>query len=94
MMEIKWTQWDSSGLVRCGRQDYNTVMKWMRDFGSDAKRCLANEEKTHALYGRAIHNKAGRLTEIRFYCEVFLDDEELDAIARSCKHDTLYVIHK
>lgn len=92
--EIKWTQWGSKELFRCGKAEYKTIMEWMRSLGADAKKCVSRNEKDHALYGRTVHDENGRLTEIRFYCNVYLTDEELDEISRKFPHDTLYVAHK
>ncbi|MBQ1789281.1 MAG: hypothetical protein II008_03815 [Oscillospiraceae bacterium] len=92
--EIKWTQWSRNGMTRCGHRDYKTIMGWMRELGMDAKKCVRAQEKDHAIYGRVMHDDAGRISEIRFYCDTYLDDQELDTIARANPTDTLYVAHK
>lgn len=90
---VKWTQWNNNGMTRCGEKDYKTVMGWMGQLGLDAKRCVKNSDKPHALYGRTIHEN-GKLEEIRFYCNVYLSDDELDEISRKFPNETLYVAHK
>ena len=93
--ELKWTQWDPDfGMTRCGIADYRTLMEWMRDLGMDAKACVQKSEKPHAFYGRAMHDAAGNLTEIRFYANTYMTDEELDETARHLSNDTLYVAHR
>ena len=90
---IKWSQWSPNGMIRCGRAQYQECMKWMRDLGMDAKACLADSEKPHAIYGRVMHDEGGHLTEIRFYANTFLSDAELDVVAIMNPLDTLYVAH-
>ena len=93
--EVKWSQWGpKEGMIRCGRTEYKTAMKWMQDLGKDAKECLKGQDKGHAIYGRKMHDDTGRITEIRFYCDTYLTDEELDVVARANPMDTLYVAHK
>lgn len=94
MANIKWTQWEPDyGMIRCGVKDYVTVTSWLRSMGLEAKRCLAEQEKPHAIYGRTIHED-GVLSEIRLYCNTYLTDDELDKIARDNPGETLYVAHK
>lgn len=92
--EIKWSQWSPLGMMRCGRDEYRLCMDWMRTLGMDAKACLEDHDKDHAIYGKVMHDEAGCITEIRFYCNTYLTDEELDAVSRTCPLDTLYVAHK
>lgn len=92
--EIKWSQWSPDGMVRCGRTDYKTIMGWMRELGMDAKKCVMRQEKPHAIYGKVMHDDTGILTEIRLYCDVYVDDKELETVAVCCPLDTLYVAHK
>lgn len=94
MKEIKWSQWDRNGMTSCGQRDYKTCMNWMRELGMDAKKCVLQQEKDHAIYGRIMHDDAGHISEIRFYCDVYLDDNELDTIAIANPTDTLCVAHK
>lgn len=91
--EIKWSQWSDS-MERCGRSDYETIMGWMKELGMDAKKCVKTSAAPHALYGRVMHDDEGRITEIRFYCEMYLDDEELDGLSKAHPNDTLYVAHR
>ena len=92
--EIKWSQWSpTEGMVRCGQRDYQTLMTWMRNLGRDAKSCLARNELPHAVYGMTVH-EAGKLTEIRFYCDCYKTDDELDELARTHPHETIYAVHK
>lgn len=95
MKEIKWTQWTpTEGLIRCGFNEYKTLMDWMRDLGHDAARCLERQEKPHAVYGRIIRNEAGEIDEIRFYADTYMTDEELDKISKDTSPDYLYAVHK
>ena len=92
--EMKWSQWSYAyGMERCGVNDYNTIMAWMRDYGLDAKKELSRQDKPHAVYGMTVH-KDGELVEIRFYREAFKTDDELDEIARKFPGETIYACHK
>lgn len=92
--KIKWSQWDTTGLIRCGFNDYKTLIKWTQELGHEAKECLMKQDKPHAIYARKMHDDSGRLTEIRMYCNAYLTDEELDTVAVLNPNDTLYVVHK
>ena len=93
--EVKWTQWEPGyGMIRCGRKGYKELMQWMAEIGRDAMQCVKTADKPHAIYGRKMHDDTGRLVEVRFYCNTYLDDNELEAIARCNPMDTLYVAHK
>ena len=93
--KIKWSQWSpGEGMIRCGEADYRTLMTWMVELGRDAKKCLDAQEKSHAIYGRVLHDGDGLVTEFRFYCDTYCDDEELDEHARHNPYDTFYVVHK
>lgn len=93
--EVKWSQWSpTEGMIRCGRNDYKTVMKWMGELYADAKKCVQKQEKPHAISGRVMHDEGGHLIEIRMYCDAYLTDEELDVIAVMNPLDTLWVAHK
>lgn len=81
-------------MVRCGFNDYNTLLKWMTDLGRDAKKCLFNQAKNHAVYGRKIYSGNNELSEIRLYCDVYMTDEELDNAIMDNPHDVFYVMHK
>lgn len=95
MAEIKWSQWDNShGMIRCGHRDMKTLMKWMKEMGADARKCLANQDKAHAIYGRKMYDEYDNVSEIRFYCNVYVDDKELEELANDCGSDLLYVAHK
>ena len=80
-------------MFRCGITDYKTAMKWMADLGKDAKECLSYNEKNHAVYGRIIRDKNG-VSEIRFYADTYMSDEELDKLSKETSPDILYVVHK
>lgn len=95
MADVKWTQWSPElGMYRCGRANYDQLMRWMVDLGKDAAKCLREQDKPHAVYGRKIYDDQGEIVEIRFYSNTYLDDDELDERARACGHDLLYVAHK
>lgn len=92
---MKWTQWDGEfGMIRCGFKDQKTLMQWMRELGAEAKKCLAAQDKPHAVYGRKIYDNDGNLEEIRFYCNTYMDDKELEGASRSCPRDVIYAAHK
>lgn len=92
-MLIKWTQWSSAGIIRCGEKELNELMKDLRELGLDAARCLKTQEKPHAVYGRKMYEN-GKLKEIRLYCDTYVTDEELEKIDREIVPDILYVAHK
>lgn len=96
MMEkmIRWSQWGSMGMIRCGMQPLKTLMVWMTDLGLDAKKCVQQQEKPHAIYGRIIHDETEKVTEVRFYVNTYADDAELDSIIKNHPRDTLRVAHK
>lgn len=95
MKEIKWSQWSPySGMIRCGRADYNTLMSWMVELGKDAMNCLKKNGKAHALYGRNIHNDDGEIVEVRFYCDTYLEDDELIDICMKNPKDHIFCMHK
>lgn len=93
--EIKWSQWDKEwGMTRFGERDLKTLMQWMKELGSDAKKCLASQDKAHAIYGRKMYDENDNVIEIRFYSNTFIDDKELEEISKDCARDILYVVHK
>ncbi len=92
--KMKWSQWGTGGIQRCGISEYNTIIGWLGEIGLEAKECVKHNEKDHALYGRTVHDDNGKLIEIRFYRNTYMNDEELEAISREFPHDTLYVAHK
>lgn len=95
MAEIKWSQWSPNcGLIRCGRADLRELMRWMADLGRDAKQCLQKSDKSHALYGRKIYDGSDLVSEIRFYCDTYFTDDELDNVIMDNPHDVFYVAHK
>ena len=94
MKMIRWSQWSpNEGIIRCGEKDLQTLMKWMTDLGEDAHRCLKSSDKAHAIYGRKIYD-GEEISEIRFYVDTYVDDDELDDLSRKHKNDMLYVAHK
>lgn len=92
--EFKWSQWGPEGMICCGIAKYKEIMKWIQNLGLEAKKCLACSDKNHAVYGMKIHDDIGRITEIRLYCEAYVDDIELEAITRGQPMNTFYVAHK
>ena len=96
MREIKWSQWDEThGMLRCGHSDYSTLMKWMRELGKDAEECRKrNGDAPHAVYGRKIYDEDDKLVEVRFYCDLYPTDEQLDEIVRNNPHNEFFVAHR
>lgn len=93
--KIKWTQWSTAlGMIRSGYTDYQMAMLWMTDLGKEARECLKKSDKPHAVYGRKMYNDADELIEIRYYCDTYMTDDELDKTSREIGHDLLYVAHK
>lgn len=94
-MTVKWSQWDSTfGMIRCGERELSEIMEWVKILGIDAAKRLKSQSKPHAVYARKIYGESGDLEEVRLYCNVYLDDEELDAVSEWAPHDILYVAHK
>ena len=92
---IKWSQWSKTlGIIRSGYTDYEMAMLWMTDLGKEAKECLKRSDKNHAVYGRKMYDANDKLIEIRYYCDTYMDDDELDETSRKIGHDLLYVAHK
>ena len=92
---LKWTQWSKSlGMIRCGYTDYEMAMLWLTDLGKEAKECLKKSDKPHAVYGRKMYDDNGNLIEIRYYCDTYMTDEELNKASQDVGHDILYVAHK
>ena len=96
MKEIKWSQWDSEyGMIGCGFKDLKTLMKWMTELGKDANNCLKKQDKPHAIYGRKMYDAEGNLEEVRFYSNVYADEDELLKIVTDCNpRDIIYAVHK
>lgn len=94
MKIVKWSQWSPKGMIRCGENDLNELMKWMRELGKDASKCLKREKNQHAIYGRKIYDNAGNVSEIRFYCDTYMDDNELENFLMKNPHDVIYAVHK
>ena len=92
--EIKWSQWSPHGMMRCGYRDYNTLIKWLVEIGKDAKKYIKCVDKDHLVYGRKIYDADDNLEEIRFYCDTYVTDAELDEIVMQNPRDVLYVVHK
>ncbi|MBQ3326190.1 MAG: hypothetical protein IJG86_00205 [Clostridia bacterium] len=91
---VRWSQWSPNGMIRCGEKTYGELMRIIQELGKEAKEAVKGQEKPHAVYGRKMHDYTGRLTEIRLYCDAYLDDAELDAVAIVNPLDTFYVAHK
>ena len=97
---IKWSQWDSNGLYRCGFADYNTIMGWVRDLGKDAKKCIDNgdllgiNDNAGALYGRVCCTDSGEITEVRLYCEAYVDEDQMKLFVSDSPNDIFYVAYK
>ena len=95
MTDIKWSQWTpESGMIRCGRANYDQLMKWLTDLGRDAASCLREQDKPHAIYGLKIYDDQDQIVEIRFYANCYATDDELDEIAKLHPHDLIYAAHK
>lgn len=93
--EIKWSQWGPCGMINHGIADHKQLRIWLAELGRDAAERVKQNEKDHAIYGAAYHDDEGFLTEMRFYCDTFMTDEQLDAISRELSNTTtLYVAHK
>ena len=91
---IKWSQWSSAGMLRCGHAEMSKLMQWMRELGLEAKKCVKTQEKPHAVYGRKIYNKNDSVVEVRFYCEVYMTDEELEELICKEPQNVFYVAHQ
>lgn len=95
MKQIKWSQWSPvEGMVRCGENDLQTLMAWMRELGKDACKCAKHRGEAHAIYGRKIYDDQGNVEEIRFYCDAYMSDDELDKFVMDHPHDVIYAVHK
>ena len=93
--DIKWTQWSPQlGMIRCGSQPLKNLMEWLKELGMDAKKSVMRQEKPHAIYGRIIHDENEKVSEVRFYVDTYVDDDELYKISKSCPRDLLRVAHK
>ena len=93
-IEIKWSQWSpNEGMIRCGRASYEQIMKWMVELGKDAKNCLLSQEKDHAVYGMKIYDK-GILSEVRFYADTYMTDDELIEMIEKMPQNAFYVAHR
>lgn len=92
--KIKWSQWDrDAGLIRCGWMEYRELLRTISELGADAARCLQQQGKRHAVYARKIYQDNGQLDEVRLYCNLYLNDSELDKIARDHPRDVFYTAH-
>lgn len=94
MKEIRWSQWSQNGMVRCGVKDIKTLMEWMREIGKDAKNYQKYHTESHAVYGRKIYGEDGELAEVRFYQDVYMNDDELGETVMKNPHDVFYVVHR
>lgn len=92
--ELKWSQWSPNGMLRCGRATHDKLMKWMVDLGKDAKKCLSEQEKEHAVYGMKIYDENDRLSEVRFYADTYMTDDELTEVTKKMPRNVFYVAHK
>lgn len=93
--EIKWSQWSPhAGMFRCGRASYDEIMKWMVELGKEAEKCLLSQEKDHAVYGMKMYDDADNLSEVRFYAETYMDDDELIEAVQKMPRNIFYVAHK
>ena len=91
---MKWSQWSPTwGMMRCGEKDLNTLMGWMAEIGKDASTHIKTKNCDHIIYGRKIY-KDDTLEEVRFYCDTYISDQELDQIIKNNPRDIFYVIHK
>lgn len=91
---IKWSVWSPNGMISHGRARYEMIIGWLAELYKEAKECVMEQEKPHAIAGRVMHDEGGHITEIRMYCDTYLTDEELDTVAIMNAHDTLWVAHK
>lgn len=93
-MKVKWSQWDSTGMIRCGERELSEIMKWVKSLGLDAAKHLKSQDKPHAVYARKIYGESGNLEEVRLYCNAYLDDEELELVSETNPKDIFYVSHR
>lgn len=92
---IKWSQWSKvTGMIRCGQAEYAELNQWMKELSKDAHKCLYSQDKPHALFGREILDENDDVTEVRFYCDCYMSDEELKQLVLNHPHDFLWVAHK
>lgn len=91
---IKWSIWSPCGMHRHGQDTLKNIMYYMKGYGKEAKKRLADSGKDHAVYGRKMIDSKGNIAEVRIYLNTFMDDDELDKVSRECPHDLFYVVHK
>lgn len=92
--QIKWSQWSpTEGMVRCGFASYKELMQWIRDLGKEAKQAVRFSNKNHAVYAIKFHDYQGIITEIRLFCDTYVDDQELKAMSAG-NLNTIYAAHK
>ena len=91
---MKWSQWSPQwGMVRSGVAPLDKLMERMTELGREAAKCLAQQDKPHACYGRKLYNEAGDLVEVRFYSNVYWTDEQMEESTKY-RDSYYYVVHK
>lgn len=83
----------SSYSVQCGIISIDDISKMLSHFERLAKNYQRSQNCDHVIYAHKIYNEDDNLSEIRFYTDIGLTDEEFEKRISAIK-GIIYAIHK
>ena len=83
----------SSYSVQCGIISIDDISKMLSHFERLAKNYQRSQNCDHVIYAHKIYDEDDNLSEIRFYTDIGLMDEEFEKRTSAIK-GIIYVIHK
>ena len=83
----------SSYSVQCGIISIDDISKMLSHFERSAKNYQRSQNCDHVIYAHKIYDEDDNLSEIRFYTDIGLMDEEFEKRTSAIK-GIIYVIHK
>ncbi|MDY5928584.1 MAG: hypothetical protein SPJ27_00890 [Candidatus Onthovivens sp.] len=83
----------SSYSVQCGIISIDDISKMLSHFERLAKNYQRSQNYDHVIYAHKIYGEDDNLSEIRFYTDIGLTDEEFEKRTSAIK-GIIYAIHK
>ena len=83
----------SSYSVQCGIISIDDISKMLSHFERLAKNYQRSQNCDHVIYAHKIYSEDDNLSEIRFYTDIGLTDEEFEKRTSTIK-GIIYAIHK
>lgn len=93
MKWVKWSQWDSGGMVEFGQMPMRDVEKNLQRFEQEAAIILEKTGADHVVYGLKTYDDEGELAAVKFYMKP-MNDEDFQKDVASLDGVVVYVLHK